>query len=121
MAQSRSTPTIVGGVVTDASGAAAAGATVTLTSAGREQQRLTDASGRFSFGEVSDPRAAVLVTLDKFAPAVIDDLAAQDELKIVLQPAQISEDIHVSGTPGRIRTATRTETALRDVPQAVTV
>jgi catecholate siderophore receptor len=106
--------------VTDASGGAAVGATVTLTSAGREQQRLTDAAGRFTFGEVSDPRAVLLVTLDKFAPAVISDLAAT-ELKIVLQPARISEDIHVSAAPGRIRTATKTETALRDVPQAVTV
>jgi catecholate siderophore receptor len=64
------------------------------------------------------------VTFDRFAPITVDVIRPGSELRIVLQPVQVSEQITVRAprlsTP-RITTATRTDTPLRDVPQAISV
>jgi catecholate siderophore receptor len=111
----------VTGTVTDSSGGAAAGATVLLLANGREQRRVTDSAGHFAFNDVTDPRAILTVTLPRFAPAVVDDLSTGTDLRIVLQPASLTEDVTVNGESGHIRTATKTDTAIRDVPQAISV
>jgi catecholate siderophore receptor len=51
----------------------------------------------------------------------VDAGPARGDLRIVLQPAPLFEDVVVHAGADRIRTATKTDTPLRDVPQAVSV
>jgi len=114
-------PAGVSGVVVDGSGGSVPGATVVLHSGGPEQRTVTDASGGFTFDHVPPGPSSVTVTLDRFAPVTEPADTGRSDLRIVLQPAPLSEDVVVLGAPERIRTATKTDTALRDVPQAISV
>ncbi|HEX2834638.1 MAG TPA: TonB-dependent siderophore receptor [Thermoanaerobaculia bacterium] len=109
------------GTVVDASGGAVAGAQVILhTGSGRTA--LTDASGRFSFHEADD-KDAILIVADGFAPITIDVQTRRD-LRIVLETAALSDEITVLAPPylpTRNASAIKTDTPLRDVPQAVSV
>jgi hypothetical protein len=120
-AQPRGSSRSVTGTVIDSSGGAAVGATVVLTAGGRERSDVADTSGRFTFTDVPDVPTTVTVTLDRFTSVTVDAGPARGDLRIVLQPAPLFEDVVVHASADRIRTATKTETPLRDVPQAVSV
>ena len=111
----------VSGTVSDSQGGAAAGAAVLLRAAGREQRTVTDAAGHFWFDGVAAGPATVTVVLDRFSPITVDVDAGRTPLRVVLQPAPVTEDVLVRGSLDKIRSATKTETVLRDVPQAVAV
>ena len=72
-------------------------------------------------GNCSTATVTVTVTLDRFSPVTVDVPPARPEVRIVLQPAPIAEDVLVLGTVERVRAATKTDTLVRDVPQAITV
>jgi catecholate siderophore receptor len=116
----QSPPTPVTGTVVDSSGGAIAGATVILQVGPRRERTTTDAVGRFAFESVTGT-ATLTVHQDRFAPVTLDVTAAGRSLRVVLQPAPIAEDVVVHGSPEHITSATKTETALRDVPQAIAV
>jgi catecholate siderophore receptor len=121
VAQSRLSSRTVTGTVVDSSGGAAAGATIVLTAGGRERQDVADISGRFTFTDVPDVPATVTVYLDRFTPVTVDAGATRGDLRIVLQPAPVFEEVVVHASVDRTRTATKTDTPLRDVPQAISV
>ncbi|MGE0704700.1 MAG: TonB-dependent siderophore receptor [Vicinamibacterales bacterium] len=115
----------VTGTVVDSSGGAIAGATVILLPNAVGERRLTtDGVGRFTFPDVPAGPATVTVLFDRFAPLTVDVTPGGSDLRVVLQPGALSEQLTVRAarfvTP-RIRTATRTDTPLRDVPQAVSI
>jgi catecholate siderophore receptor len=117
----QSAPTGVTGTVVDSTGGAMVGAMVSLKVGGIEQHTVTDAAGRFSFERVPAGAASVTATFDRFSPVTVDVTSARTNVRLVLQLVPLSEDVLVRGTPDRIRTATKTETLLRDVPQAISV
>ena len=112
------------GTVVDQSGAAIRGAEVRVDAGGQTLAAVTDDSGRFRFIEVPEGPARVTVTFPGFA---VHEAAVRDPRKaltVVLRPEARSEQVTVRGsrfTVDHIGTATRTDTPLRDVPQAVTV
>ncbi len=115
----------VRGVVVDASGGAVPGAVVTLRS-GTVVLRTTasDAAGRFAFDQVPAGPLVVTATRERFAPVGANVDTARTDLRLVLQPVPLSEKVTVrapSLTTPVITTATRTEIALRDVPQSVSI
>lgn len=115
----------VSGVVTDASGGAINGATVILHAGFvGDRKTVTDAAGRFAFDAVPAGPAEVTVVFNGFAPVTVDVDRSRAELQIVLQPTSLSEQVTVRAPEigaGRTAIATKTDTPLRDVPQAVTV
>jgi catecholate siderophore receptor len=121
-AQSQSS---VEGVVVDATGGAIRGATVTLREAsGATRDTVTDAAGRFVLDAVSRRGATVTVVIQRFAPLTLDVADQPADLRVVLQPAAISEALTVrapSQNATRVSSAMKTPTPLRDVPQAITV
>ncbi len=115
----------VSGTVVDATGGVVVGATVSLDEgpAGR-RETVTDAGGRFAFEDVAAIAARLRVRLAGFAPVSLDVEGPRSGLRLVLQPLPVYEQVTVRDgglVPSRITTATRTDTFLRDVPQAVTV
>jgi catecholate siderophore receptor len=115
----------ISGTVVDSSGGAVVGATVVMRpNAVGERRAATDSAGRFAFENVAAGPATVTVTFDRFAPLTVDADPAGGELRIVLQPVPLAEEVTVTAprlVVQRTRTATRTDTPLRDVPQAVTI
>ena len=91
----------VSGIVVDTSGGAIPGAAVLLTSGGREERTVTDSTGRFVFDQVPPGAATVTVLLHGFAPVTMTVSAGRPELRVVLQPAPVSEDVVVHGTGTR--------------------
>jgi catecholate siderophore receptor len=109
-------PAAVRGTVVDSTGAAIVGATVKVIGTGVFV--ATDLQGRFAL-EAEGGR--VEVSFPGFAPKTVDARAGKP-LTVVLVPDGVDELVTVRGVaPARITTATRTDTLLRDVPQAVTV
>lgn len=109
------------GSVVDASGGAIAGAQVVLHN-GSGRSVITDARGRFAFDEAAD-KESILVIANGFAPITID-VAASREVHIVLETEALSDEITVLGPPyipTRNAAAIKTDTPLRDTPQAVSV
>jgi catecholate siderophore receptor len=117
----QSQPSVVAGAVVDSSGGAVTNASVVLRSGGREHRTVTDSLGRFVFDGISAYPASLTITLDHFSPVDLSIAYSRTDLRIVIQPAPLSEDVVVQGAPERIRTATKTDTSLRDVPQAVSI
>jgi len=114
----------VSGTVEDASGAAITGAAVALDARNGQRRTVTDAAGRFVFEGVPAGAAKLTVSFERFAPASVDLSGPRRDLRIVLEPAGLREAVTVRApelTVPRITTGTRTETPLRDVPQAVSV
>lgn len=119
--------TAISGVVLDGSGAVIPGAAVTLRAAGqRAVEMVTDRAGTFVFSRVAAGTARLSVTMQGFSPATVkiggEDKAAN--LRIVLQPLPLSTEVTVrpdTASAPRILSATRTDTPLRDVPQAVSI
>jgi len=115
----------VDGTVVDTSGGAIASATVILAlPTGPERQTRTDAAGRFVFAGVPEGPGTVTVVFDRFSPMTVDLESARTGLEVVLSPLPLSEQVTVHAprlTVPRVTTATRTDTLLRDVPQAISV
>jgi catecholate siderophore receptor len=117
-------PETVSGSVVDATGGALTGAAVTLRSAAGERRTLTDAAGRFVFDNVGAGTATLTVAFARFETATLELSGARTGLRVVLQPVPIAEAVVVRApalVAPRTATATRTDTPLRDVPQAVSV
>lgn len=113
----------VTGFVVDSSGGAIAGATVTVRTGTIERQTVTNAAGRFEIG-VGSVAESVTVVFDGFAPVTVKPSGSTGALRIVLEPLPVSESLTVRApgvTVARISSGTRTDTPLRDVPQAVSV
>ena len=100
----------VSGVVRDSSGAAVAGAEVTLRTDRTSATVKTGSEGRFSFLAVPDSSGLIRVTAPGFSSVeqAWSATTAAIELDLILQPASVSERVIVS--------ATRTEMKLSDVP-----
>jgi outer membrane cobalamin receptor len=100
------------GAVTDSSGGAIAGASVTIrTTAGPVQTTVTGPDGRFSFDRVPDGPATLVVLAGGFAQK--EQELSRGEIEIVLSPATLFEEVTV--------TPTRGEQRLGDVPASVRV
>jgi catecholate siderophore receptor len=116
--------TVVAGTVVDASGGAVNGAEVILRIGATERRTRTDAVGFFAFEGVAPGPATVTVAFDQFAPVTVDVDARRTELRVVLTPLPLTEQVTVHATfpaAGRITSATRTDTPLRDVPQSISI
>jgi catecholate siderophore receptor len=116
-------PFTIAGTVLDSTGGAVQGAVVTLNASG-ERQTTTDSSGRFEFDNVPAGPGTVTVTIERFSPVTVDVGSHRTELTIVLEPVPVSEEVTVRGsalTVPSITTGTRTDTPLRDVPQAISI
>jgi catecholate siderophore receptor len=114
----------ISGTVLDAMGGVIAGASVTLQTPSGAQQTTTRADGGFTFENVLPGAATLTVTFDLFAARVIDVTRQDRPLRIVMDPLGITEAVTVQAPVGgerRMATGTRTETPLRDVPQAISV
>jgi catecholate siderophore receptor len=115
---------VVSGTVLDATGAAISGAAATLATTAGERRTTTDRIGSFSFDNVAPGDTTLTVTFDRFAPFTMSLGGPRRDLRIVLEPLPLREAVTVEApalTAPRTTTATRTETPLRDVPQAVSV
>jgi hypothetical protein len=101
-AQGETTSAIVG-QVSDASGAAVPGATVTIhnTETGLQRIATTDDSGRFNFPQLKPGTYTVRVEAQGFDPlqndAVTSSLGQKQSVDFVLKIAQARENIEVSG------------------------
>jgi catecholate siderophore receptor len=114
----------VRGTVLDSTGAAVPGALVTLVTASGHREMTTDGTGAFSFDSVPAGTASVSVTLSRFSPVTVDLGPVRTDLRIVLEPVPVTEEVTVRGSAllvPQITTGTKTDTPLRDVPQAVSV
>jgi iron complex outermembrane receptor protein len=113
---------LVGTVRTEA-GAAVASARVALRPSG--QVRTTDASGRFTFEAVPAGRYTLSATRIGFVAAELRvDVApgAESGIDVTLPAAAVAlEGIRIQGQRQRVASATRTETELVDIPQAIQV
>ena len=127
-------PTVpLSGTVVDSTGAALAGATVTLALDGRPSERATttDPLGRFGFdGVPPGTRARLTATFERFAAASLEVAVEAEaeglrsDLRLVLAPMPFSDRVTVTAhglVVERVSSATKTDTPLRDVPQAVSV
>jgi len=121
-AQGAAPYSVVGSVV-DSSGGALVGASVTYRTGKVELSTMTDGQGRFSFNRVPSTSGTVTVAFPAFRTSTVAS-AGGAELHVMLRPEVMSETVEVS-VPGpatrRIVSATKTDTPLRDVPQAITV
>ncbi len=125
--QGETTSAIIG-QVTDPSGAAVPGATVTITNreTGSSRSVSTDAEGRFSFPQLKPGAYSVKVEAQGFAPQqndqVFSGLGEKQSVDFVLQLAQSTQNIEVAGTAPIINldnanTSTNLNaTALEDLP-----
>ena len=125
--QGETTSAIVG-QVTDPTGAAVPGATVTITSreTGSSRSVSTDDEGRFSFPQLKPGTYSVKVEAQGFAPQqndkVFSGLGEKQSVDFVLQLAQSTQSIEVAGTapiinPENPNTSTNLNApALEDLP-----
>jgi catecholate siderophore receptor len=123
-AQSSPTSVLVSGVVVDSMGGVIAGTTVVLRVGATERRTISNAAGRFEIAGVFGGPARLTVSLDGFSPTEVAVSGSAAGLRVVLEPLPVSESLTVRAarpTLGRITSATRTDTPLRDVPQSVTV
>lgn len=122
--QTDSTPREVTGTVVDATGAVVPGVSVVLKpQSAAERRARSDGAGHFAFQNVAG-RAQLVASTDGFAPAIHNLSAADTAVRIVLQPIPVTERVTVTApgpTDTPIRTATKTDTPLRDVPQGISV
>jgi len=120
---------VVTGVVLDMMRAAIVGARVTAISMAQhpEVSTVTDGRGEFAL-RLLPGRYVVLVSAPGFAVAEREvDLTTQPDAlaELVLQVAGVAESVKVTAPQSyqveATRTATKTQTLLRDVPQSITV
>jgi catecholate siderophore receptor len=118
-------PTLVQGTIVDSSGGVIAGATVMLHAPdGPTRQTRSDGAGRFEFEGVPDGPTTVTAAFDRFSPVTVDVPVSRGSVRIVLEPLPLSELVTVKAprlTVPRTTAATKTDTALVNIPQAITV
>src|SRR5215813_10702779 len=92
----------VSGTVGDVSGAAIAGARVTLTSleTGKQRTTITDAAGGFSFQLLPPSNYRVVASISGFKTATLDRLAVNitqtTAVELVLEPGPVSEKVTIT-------------------------
>jgi Carboxypeptidase regulatory-like domain len=102
------TTSAIAGQVTDASGAAIAGAKVTVTSreTGLERSLVTDAEGRFDFPQLRPGAYAVRIQAHGFEfqrnDGVLAGLGQKQTVNFTLRIAEARQTIEVSGAPALI-------------------
>jgi catecholate siderophore receptor len=114
----------ISGAVFDAMGGVIGGASVTLQTPYGTRQTTTRGDGSFTFENVLPGAATLTISFDLFAAKIIDVTRQDGPLRIVMDPVGITEAVTVQAPLGgerRIASGTRTDTPLRDVPQAITV
>ncbi|MGE3178590.1 MAG: carboxypeptidase regulatory-like domain-containing protein, partial [Vicinamibacterales bacterium] len=114
---------ILAGTVVDTSGGLVAGATVTFRQSGLERTTVTDGQGAFTLDRLPPGPGVVTVRFAGF-DETSQSAAAGDSLRLVIRPLGVSETVNVAGvesTTRRVTSATKTDTPLRDIPQAVSV
>ncbi len=112
--------TSVHGVVVDPSGGVLVGATVTYHAGSVERTVTTDAEGRFAIPGV--PAGGTLTVAFPSFHAATDTVASDGAMRVVLTPDAVQESVTVNGRAVRsVVSATKTDTLLRDVPQAISV
>lgn len=129
LAQAQVGTVVIRGRVLDPNRAAVPGATVTMSAKGRAAttSTVTDQNGDFSFsGKAGE--YTVTVVANGFSEAgrtIVLGQTGSASLEVILQVSGLSSSVTVTGTgeyqADTIRSATRTLTPLRDVPQATTV
>jgi catecholate siderophore receptor len=115
---------VVSGHVLDSTGGAIGGASITLLTTAGSRETTSDNAGNFTFRDVTGGPLTLRVSFERFAPFTMTLPGPRRNLQIVLEPLPVAEAVTVHApevTARRITTATRTETPLRDVPQAVSV
>jgi catecholate siderophore receptor len=107
------------GRVTDASGQVIRDAQVSLG----ERTVITDEKGEFVFENVPAQRATLTVQFLSLPPVAIPVAADRNDVAVTLDLGTISDRITVTAANPKLRitSATKTDTPLRDVPQAVSV
>src|SRR6266850_1150754 len=116
------------GKVLDPNHAAIASAQITAVSTGHPtSSTLTDRNGEFTLA-LEPGKYTLRVAAEGFAEltqTVESKIAGFEPCEIVLQPAGYSATVMVTDVPGyeafAMSTATKTLTALRDIPQSITV
>jgi outer membrane receptor protein involved in Fe transport len=106
----------VSGTITDQSGAAVPGATVTLTGPGGTATTTSGARGEYNFPNVANGTYRVNATLSGFAPATRDVVVSGSNVEvpvISLALANLSDTIVVS--------ATKSDSALIDAPATISL
>ncbi|MBM3818232.1 MAG: TonB-dependent siderophore receptor [Acidimicrobiia bacterium] len=114
----------VSGLVVDSMGGVVTGASVVARTSAGERTTVTTATGTFAFDQLPAGAATLTVSFDGFATRTITVDVGRTDVRVVLSPGNVVEEVTVRApatTALRTRTATRTDTPLRDVPQAVTV
>ncbi|HUR81553.1 MAG TPA: TonB-dependent siderophore receptor [Thermoanaerobaculia bacterium] len=109
------------GTVVDPTGRAIVGAEVKL---GNGRTAVTNARGEFALDPVPGGDLTLTVSAQGFTPVTMTAADPAAPVRIALQAMPLAEEITVSAPqpiPVRSSTATKTDTPLRDVPQAVTV
>jgi catecholate siderophore receptor len=109
------------GRVVDASGAAVAHAQVIVRTSPADRETRTDKSGAFVLDAVPE-HAPVFVLAEGFAP--VSAGASEKPIEVVLDAPVLAEEITVTAPPllpSRVPSSIKTDTLLRDVPQAITV
>jgi catecholate siderophore receptor len=123
-AQTGASVPLIGDIV-DTTGGAIPGVPVTLRIRGAAPRTTTtDAEGAFRFENVRAGEVTLSVAFDGFSPVETTLRHPQAGTEIVLKPRGVVEEVTVQAAGVRqleTRTATKTATPLRDVPQAVTV
>jgi catecholate siderophore receptor len=109
------------GTVVDPTGGVVPQAQVLLRNGDVNRTVTTDANGRFTFDDVAGSES-LLIVAEGFTPLFIERPTA-DGKPLVLEPAAMTEEITVQAPLPHVSTstATKTDTPLRDVPQAVTI
>ncbi|HET7707413.1 MAG TPA: TonB-dependent siderophore receptor [Thermoanaerobaculia bacterium] len=107
------------GRVTDATGQVVRDARVTLG----QRTVLTDENGGFVFDNVPAQRATLTVRFLALPPVTVPVAPDHDDVAVTLDLGSISDRITVTAAHPKLRitSATKTDTPLRDVPQAVSV
>ena len=122
------TTSAIQGQVTDATGAAVSGATVTITGqdTGAKRNVKTDEAGRFNFPQLKPGTYTVRIEAQGFEPqqadSVFSGLGQRQTLKFILRVAHSSESVEVSSeapilNPGNANTSTTLNApALENLP-----
>lgn len=114
----------VRGTIVDHSGSAIPGAQIVLLSPDSAPRDFrADALGRFALADVA-AGSTLRIEARGFQPAAVSLGKEQRNVRVELAPAPVEDVITVIGArpvPTRSTSATKTDTPLRDVPQAITV
>lgn len=120
-AQTRIEP--VHGTVVDPSGGALVGAVVTYRDGTLNREVVTDHEGRFTLDVTPSAAATLTVTFPDFQ-TVTQPARSGAAAHVTLHPDVVTETVTVNAARSvarRVQSGTKTDTLLRDVPQAISV